>query len=358
MQIVLVMVAYSLSESCHMKGNSMTTNLKNKQVLLARRPHGWVQESDFKIVETDLPQLKDGEVLVKNLYLSLDPYMRGRMNDSKSYAAKTELGAVMVGATVGVVTQSHNPKFQVGNTVLGYFGWQQYGVSSGSGLQVLPVVEHVPVSAYLGALGMPGITAWIGLMTIGEPKSGETVVVSAAAGAVGSVVGQLAKAKGCRAVGIAGGKAKCDYVINELGFDACVDYKAGNLAADLAAAAPKGIDVYFENVGGEILDTVLTQLNAFARIPLCGFISQYNVTQPYAIRNFGALLINRVKLQGFIVSENMDLWSQAMQELRQLFAANQLKYRETVADGIENAPAAFIGMLKGENLGKQLVKLV
>jgi len=328
------------------------------QVLLANRPHGWVQESDFKIVETELPQVQDGEVLVKNLYLSLDPYMRNRMNDRKSYAAKTELGDTMPGGTVGEVAQSQNPQFNVGDIVLGSFGWQLYGISDGKGLRVLPhLSENVPVSMYLGALGMPGITAWIGLISIGQPRAGETVVVSAASGAVGSVVGQLAKARGCRAVGIAGGKAKCDYVVNELGFDACVDYKAGHLAEDLAAAAPNGIDIYFENVGGEILDTVLTQLNAFARIPLCGFISQYNATHPYGLRNFGALLTNRVKLQGFIVSEHFELLPQAMQELSQLFAAGQLKYHETVAEGLENAPAAFIGMLKGENFGKQLVKL-
>lgn len=309
-------------------------------------------------METDLPDLKDGEFLVMNLWLSLDPYMRGRMNDAKSYAAKTEIGDVMVGGTVGVVTESRSPKFQVGTMVLGYFGWQSYGISDGKGLRILPGKEGVSLSAYLGALGMPGITAWIGLISIGQPKSGGTVVVSAASGAVGSVVGQLAKAKGCRVVGIAGGKTKCDYVVNELGFDACVDYKAGHLAEDLRTAAPDGIDIYFENVGGEILDTVLTQLNAFARIPLCGFISQYNVTQPYAIRNFGALLTNRAKLQGFIVSEHLDLWPQAMQELESLASSGQLKYRETIAEGLHNAPAAFIGMLKGENLGKQLIKVV
>lgn len=336
----------------------MTINRKNVQVLLAHRPQGWVQESDFDIVETDLPELKDGELLVMNLWLSLDPYMRGRMNDAKSYAAKTEVGDVMVGGTVGVVIESRNPKFHVGATVLGYFGWQQYGISEGKGLRVLSDKDDVPTSAYLGALGMPGITAWVGLMSIGQPRPGETVVVSAASGAVGSVVGQLAKAKDCHVVGIAGGKAKCDYVVNELGFDACVDYKAGHLAEDLAAATPDGIDVYFENVGGEILDTVLTRLNAFARIPLCGFVSQYNVTQPHPIRNFGALLTNRVKLQGFIVGEHTDLWPQAIQELEKLITSGQLKYRETIAEGLQNAPTAFIGMLKGENLGKQLVKLV
>jgi NADPH-dependent curcumin reductase CurA len=330
---------------------------KNLQVLLANRPYGWVQESDFRIVESDLPALQDGEVLVKNLYLSLDPYMRGRMSERKSYAPPARLGEVMVGGTVGEVVESRNPTFQVGDAVLGYFGWQRYGISSGKGLQKLPKNPQIPLSAYLGVVGMPGITAWVGLMQIGRPKPGETVVVSSAAGAVGSVVGQLAKSKGCRAVGIAGGKAKCDYVVQELGFDACVDYKAGHLAQDLAQAAPQGIDIDFENVGGEILDTILEQLNAFARIPLCGHVSQYNATEPYRLRNFSSLLTNRATLQGFIVSEHTDLWPQAVQELSPLLTAGKLKYRESVAEGLTNAPAAFISMLKGENLGKQLVKL-
>ncbi|GCE26473.1 NADP-dependent oxidoreductase [Dictyobacter alpinus] len=330
---------------------------KNKQVLLANRPQGWVQESDFQLVETDVAALRDGEVLVKNLYLSLDPYMRGRMNEGKSYAASSKLQEVMVGGTVGVIVESKNPNFQVDEHVLGYFGWQEYGISDGKGLQKVSVSQQLPASAYLGVLGMPGLTAWVGLMSIGQPKAGETVVVSAASGAVGSVVGQLAKAHGCHVVGIAGGKAKCDYVVNELGFDACVDYKAGKLVEDLAAATPDGIDVYFENVGGEILEAVLDRLNAHARIPLCGFVSQYNETTPHAVRNFGALLINRVKLQGFIVGEHAELFPQAIKELSELVASGKIKYRETVAEGIESSPKAFIGMLKGENFGKQLVKL-
>ncbi|MGH2506371.1 MAG: NADP-dependent oxidoreductase [Ktedonobacteraceae bacterium] len=330
---------------------------KNMQVLLANRPHGWVQESDFRVIESDIPALQDGEVLVKNLYLSLDPYMRGRMNARKSYTASAELDQVMVGSTVGIIAASRNSAFQVDDTVLSYLGWQQYGVTSGRGLQKLPQSEHIPLSAYLGVVGMPGITAWYGLMQIGQPKPGETVVVSAASGAVGSVVGQLAKFKGCRVVGIAGGQAKCDYVVQELGFDACVDYKAGHLVADLAQAAPRGIDIYFDNVGGEILDTVLEQLNSFARIPLCGFVSQYNVTELYRLRNIGSFLTNRATLQGFIVGEHIEVWPQAMQELSQLVTAGTLKYRESVAHGLEQAPAAFIGLLKGENLGKQLVKL-
>ena len=330
--------------------------MKNKQVLLANRPKGWVQETDFKIVETDLPQLGEEQVLVKNLYLSLDPYMRGRMNDAKSYAQKIELGEVMVGGTVGEVVESHNGKFKQGDIVTGQFGWQLYGISNGNDIRTMNT-QHVPASAYLGPVGMPGVTAWVGLFDIGEPKAGETVVVSSAAGAVGSVVGQLAKMHGCKAVGIAGGKDKCDYVVNELGFDACVDYKAGNLYQDLKAATPNGVDVYFENVGGEILDNVLLRTNAFARIPLCGLISQYNETEPYRVRNFGMLLTNRIKLKGFIVSDYMNRWSEALKELGQGVAEGKIKYRETVAEGIDNAPKAFIGMLKGENFGKQLVKL-
>ena len=326
----------------------------NKQVLLARRPQGLVTEADFEIVETPIPQPGQGDLLIKNSYLSLDPYMRGRMNDRKSYAAKTELGEVMTGGTVGEVVESQHPEFQPGDTVVAQLGWQEYGLSDGRGLRKVDP-QIVSVSAYLGAVGMPGVTAWIGLNEIGQPKSGETLVVSAASGAVGSVVDQLAKRHGLRAVGIAGGPDKCRYVIEELGFDECVDYKAGNLSQDLKKAAPDGIDIYFDNVGGLILDTVLTQLNAFARIPLCGLISQH--IDPHPIHNFGQLLTNRVLLKGFIVSEYGQLWPQALQELAQLVAEGHLKYRETIAQGLENAPQAFIGLLKGDNLGKQLVKL-
>lgn len=330
---------------------------KNMQVLLASRPVGWVTEENFNIVEKDITPPGEGQLLIKNHYLSLDPYMRGRMNDTKSYAAKVELGDVMEAGTVGEVVESNNPKFKPGEFVVARGGWQKYSLSDGRGLQKVDP-DLVPLSTYLGSVGMPGVTAWIGLLDIGQPKAGETVVVSAASGAVGSVVGQLAKMRGCRAVGIAGGKDKCDYVVEELGFDACVDYKAGNLYGDLRDATPNGIDVYFENVGGEILDTVLRRLNAFARIPLCGLISQYNEVQPRGIQNFGALLVNRVKLQGFIVSEFMECWPEALRELGQGVAEGKIKYRETITDGLENAPKAFIGLLKGENFGKQLVKLV
>jgi NADPH-dependent curcumin reductase len=330
--------------------------MDNLRVVMASRPVGWVTEQNFRLERAPVPQPKDGEVLVKNHWLSLDPYMRGRMNDMKSYAAKQEIDAVMVGGTAGEVVESKNPKFQPGDQVVGAFGWQQYGVSDGKGLNKVDA-SRIPLSAYLGVVGMPGVTAWVGLLDICQPKEGETVVVSAASGAVGSVVGQIAKLKGCRAVGIAGGGAKCDYVTKELGFDACIDYKAGRLNEDLRAAAPKGIDVYFENVGGEILDAVLRRMNAFSRIAVCGLISQYNATEPYGVKTFQSILTNRIKVQGFIVSDRLELWAKAIPELAGWVASGKIKYRETVAEGLENAPKAFIGMLKGENFGKQLVKL-
>jgi NADPH-dependent curcumin reductase len=328
----------------------------NKQVLLAARPKGEVKESDFRIVDVELPALGDGEVRVQNHFLSLDPYMRGRMDDAKSYAASTKLGEVMTGGTVGEVVESKNPKFAKGDRVLSMSGWQQYAQNDGRGMQKIDT-SKLPISVYLGSVGMPGVTAWYGLKQIGKPKTGETVVVSAASGAVGSVVGQLAKSLGCRAVGVAGGREKCDYVVKELGFDACVDYKAGNLDADLMAAAPSGIDIYFDNVGGAVLDAVFKQLNAFARIPLCGLISGYS-GGAFPLNNYRALLVNRVNLQGFIVSEHMEFWPQALQELGSAVAGGRIKYRESVAQGLENAPKAFMGMLKGENFGKQLVKLI
>jgi len=329
---------------------------KNVQVVLAHRPRGWVKESDFRIVEQPLPTPREGEVLVKVLYLSLDPYMRGRMNEAKSYAAYVELGAVMVGGTVGEVVESRHPEFKVGDIVLGSFGWQQYGVGDGKGLQKI-ARRNFPLSLYLGTVGMPGVTAWIGLNRIGQPKPKETVVVAAASGAVGSVVGQLAKRQGCRAVGIAGGSAKCDYVVKELGFDACIDYKAGRLAAGLEAATPGGIDIYFENVGGEILQAVIPRLNPFARIPLCGLISDYNSTSPQGIPDLRQFLFKRIKLQGFICSDTMEAWPEALAQLGDLVEDGSLKYRETIVQGIENAPRAFIGLFRGENFGKLVVAL-
>ncbi len=329
---------------------------KNMQVLLASRPAGWVKESDFRIVETEIPTPGEGQVLVKNLYLSLDPYMRGRMNDQRSYAAKVEIGQVMTGETVGEVAESRNPKYRAGDIVAGRVGWQNYALSDGSELRKLDP-KLVPISTYLGVVGMPGVTAWIGLNDIGQPKPGETVVVSAASGAVGSVVGQLAKAKDCRVVGVAGGKAKCDFVVQELGFDACVDHRTGDWQQALAAATPKGIDVYFENVGGALLDAVLLRCNPFARIPLCGMVSQYNAVDRYGVQNLMMAVGMRIRLQGFIVSDHMARWPEALKELGQGVRDGRIKYRETVTEGLASAPRAFIGLLKGENFGKQLVKL-
>ncbi len=329
---------------------------KNMQVLLASRPAGWVKESDFRIVETEIPTPGEGQVLVRNLYLSLDPYMRGRMNDQRSYAAKVEIGQVMTGETVGEVVESRNPKYRAGDIVAGRVGWQNYALSDGSELRKLDP-KLVPISTYLGVVGMPGVTAWIGLNDIGQPKPGETVVVSAASGAVGSVVGQLAKAKDCRVVGVAGGKAKCDFVVQELGFDACVDHRTGDWQQALAAATPKGIDVYFENVGGALLDAVLLRCNPFARIPLCGMVSQYNAVDRYGVQNLMMAVGMRIRLQGFIVSDHMARWPEALKELGQGVRDGRIKYRETVTEGLASAPRAFIGLLKGENFGKQLVKL-
>ena len=282
----------------------------NRQILLVSRPQGAASSDNFKLVETPLAPLAEGQVRVRNHYMSLDPYMRGRMNESKSYALPQPLNEVMIGGTAGEVVESKNPKFDVGDKVVGLFGWQEYGTSDGTGIQKVDTT-HVPLSAYLGPVGMPGVTAWYGLNRIIAPKAGETVVVSAASGAVGSVVGQLAKLAGCRAVGIAGGEDKCRYVVETLGFDACVDYKAGNLYQDLKAATPDGVDGYFENVGGEVLDATLARMNAFGRIALCGMISGYD-SAPLPLKHPALLLTQRLLLQGFIVSEHMDVWPQAL----------------------------------------------
>jgi NADPH-dependent curcumin reductase CurA len=335
----------------------------NKQWLLASRPKGEATVDNFRLVETPVPALADGQVLVRHHYLSLDPYMRMRMNDAKSYAAPQALDAVMIGGTVGEVVDSKHPKFAAGDKVVGMGGWQQYAVVDGNMLGMLRKVDttHVPLSAYLGAVGMPGVTAWYGLVKLCQPKAGETVVVSAASGAVGSAVGQLAKVRGCRVVGIAGGAEKCRYVVDELGFDACVDYRqhkdAKSLDAALAEAAPNGIDGNFENVGGEILNAVLRRMNAFGRMALCGMISGYE-GQPIPLANPALILTQRLRVEGFIVSEHMEVWPEALKELGTLVATGKLKYRETIAPRIEDAPEAFLGLLKGKNFGKQLVKLI
>jgi NADPH-dependent curcumin reductase CurA len=336
---------------------------QNQQIQLASRPQGEPGAANFRLVEVPVPALADGQVLVRHHYLSLDPYMRGRMNEGKSYAQPQPLDQVMIGGTVGEVVESRHPGFAAGDKVVGMGGWQLYSVVDAGQPGLLRKVDttHVPLSAYLGAVGMPGVTAWVGLIKIIEPKAGETVAVSAASGAVGSAVGQLAKARGCRVVGFAGGKDKCAYAVDELGFDACIDYKAHpdlkSLSAALKEAAPDGVDGYFENVGGMILDAVMLRMNAFGRIAFCGMISGYN-GEPIPMAHPQLILTQRLKLQGFIVSEHMQHWPEALKELGTLVASGRLKYRETVAQGLASAPEAFIGLLKGRNFGKQLVKLI
>jgi NADPH-dependent curcumin reductase CurA len=328
----------------------------NRQILLKSRPEGAPTLGNFELTEGPVPAPGDGEVLMCTRYLSLDPYMRGRMNDSKSYAAPQPLDEVMIGGTVGEVVESKHPKFAAGDKVVAMFGWQEYGTSDGTGVRKVDDT-HVPLSAYLGSVGMPGVTAWYGLNKIIAPKAGQTVVVSAASGAVGSVVGQLAKLAGARAVGIAGGADKCRYVVEHLGFDACVDYKAGNLYQDLKAVTPQGVDGYFENVGGEVLDVVLARMNAFGRIALCGMIASYD-GQPLPLKHPALMLTQRLLVQGFIVSEHPEVWPEALTQLGTLVAQKKLHYRESIALGLEQAPEAFIGLLKGKNFGKQLVKLI
>ena len=335
----------------------------NQQIHLVSRPDGEPNADNFRLVEVPVPELTDGQVLVRNHYMSLDPYMRGRMNDGKSYATPQPLNQVMGGGAVGEVVASKNPAFAVGDQVVGMGGWQQYLLVDASQRGVIQKVDttHVPRSAYLGVVGMPGVTAWYGLMKIINPQAGETVVVSAASGAVGSAVGQLAKARGARTVGIAGGADKCAYVVDELGFDACIDYKAQPdfkaLSQALKEACPNGIDGHFENVGGQILDAVMQRANAFSRVAMCGMISGYN-GQPIPMAAPQLILVNRMKIEGFIVSEHMEHWPAALAELGQGVASGKLKYRETVAQGLAAAPEAFMGLLKGKNFGKQLVKLI
>jgi hypothetical protein len=278
------------------------------------------------------------------------------MEDVKSYAAPQALDEVMVGGTAGEVVASKNTKFSVGDKVVGMLGWTEMGVSDGVLLKKVDTT-HIPLSAYLGTVGMPGMTAWYGLTQIIKPKAGDTIAVSAASGAVGTVVGQLAKQLGCRVIGIAGGKEKCDYVVNELGFDACIDYKGGNLYKDVKAAAPNGIDGLFENVGGVVMDSVLARMNPYGRIALCGLISGYD-GEPMPIHNTRVILSMRLTMQGFIVSEHMELWPQGLTEIGTLVATGKMKYRETIADGLAAAPEAFLGLLRGKNFGKQLVKLI
>jgi NADPH-dependent curcumin reductase CurA len=338
------------------------TQQTNRQILLASRPFGAPTNNNFKIVETDKPKPKEGEVLLRTVYLSLDPYMRGRMNDAKSYAEPVAIDDVMVGGSVCRIEESNHADYQQGDWVVAFGGWQDYGISDGVGL--LKLDNNLANPSYaLGVLGMPGLTAYMGLLDIGQPKAGETVVVAAATGAVGSLVGQIAKIKGCKVIGIAGGDEKCQYAVDTLGFDACLDHYSDDLAEQLETACADGIDVYYENVGGKVFDAVLPLLNPCARVPLCGLISQYNATSlpegPDRMSMLmGTLLVKRIKMQGFIVFDDYghryDEFSQAMEQWLQ---EGKINYREHLVDGLENTVESFIGLLEGKNFGKLVMRV-
>ena len=329
----------------------------NLQVLLRRRPQGEPTPDDFEIREAPVPEPAEGEVLVRARFLSLDPYMRGRMSDAKSYAKPVELGAVMEGQTAGEVVASRAPGFSPGDAVLGGYGWQRFSAVPAARLfKVDP--DEAPLSASLGVLGMPGLTAWVGLEDIGQPKAGETVVVSAASGAVGQVVGQIAKIRGCRVVGVAGGEAKCGFVTGELGFDACVDHRGGDLKAALDAACPDGIDVYWENVGGAVQKAVFPRLNDFGRMVMCGMIAEYSDTSIAPGPNLMSCVRKRLRIQGFIVSDNgWQRYGRFRSEMLGWVREGRMKWREDVVDGLRAAPQAFIGLLKGANFGKLVVRV-
>ena len=333
----------------------------NQRWLLDKRPEGMPENNCWKWEEVDVPELKNGEILIKSLYLSIDPYMRGRMNDAVSYTGPVQIGDVMVGESVGIVVESKSDNFKSGDYVCVHGGWQSYIAVRGDGPELFQAdPDIVPLSTYLGTVGMPGRTAYFGLTRLGKPKEGETVVVSAASGAVGTVVGQVAKILGCRAVGIAGGEAKCSYVTDEFGLDACVDYKAGNLEEDLKNACPNGIDVYFENVGGEVTRAVAKLLNPGSRVPICGFISKYNsrdiMNEETPFDVFGAMK-PVPEHRFFVVTEWFDDWANATKELSGWIKEGKIKYRETVTEGLENAPQALRDVLTGKNFGKQVVKV-
>ncbi len=328
----------------------------NRQVLLKSRPEGAPGLDNFELVESPIPEAGEGAVLMRILYLSLDPYMRGRMSAAKSYAKPAAVGEPMVGGTVGEIVKSRNLQYAAGDIVLGYGGWQEYALSNGAGLRRLDPAA-APVSTALGVLGMPGMTAYVGLTEIGRPMPDETVVVAAASGAVGSVVGQIAKIKGSRAIGIAGGGEKCRFVTDEFGFDACVDHRAPDFAQRLEATCPNGIDVYFENVGGAVQRTVWPLLNDFARVPVCGLIAQYNATGPTPGPDMVSVLRKRLLLRGFIVSDFAAKQDDFLRKAGEWVRTGRLKYREDIVDGLEQAPAAFLGLLQGKNFGKMLVRV-
>ncbi len=329
-------------------------------MLFRREPCGLPAPEDFEIVETPVPEVAAGQFLIRNLYLSLDPYMRMLMGGGWTYSGSNmKLGQVMVGRTLGVVGESRHPDFRSGEHVVGRLGWQTHVVSDGSNLDFkIERRDEIPLTAYLGVCGSNGVTAWLGLKKIAELKSGESVLVSAAAGSVGSAAGQIAKAMSCRAIGIAGGREKCRIVTEDFGFDACCDYKREDLGEQMRAATEKGVDVYLDNVGGKVLDTVLPCLKRGGRVAVCGVLSQYNAEgEPYGLKNTRLIFDKKLRLQGFLLSDYRELWGEARAELEELVASGRLRYRETIAKGIENAPQAFIGMLQGRNVGKQLVQL-
>jgi len=341
----------------------MTSSEKlNRQILLASRPVGAPTPDNFRLVETAKPQAAEGELLLRTIYLSLDPYMRGRMSDRASYAAPAPLDAPMLGATVSRVEQSRHPDYQAGDWVLAYSGWQDYALSDGTGLTSLGAKPQNPSYA-LGIMGMPGFTAYMGLLDIGQPKAGETLVVAAASGPVGATVGQIGKLKGCKVIGVAGGPEKCRYVKEELGFDDCLDHKAADFAAQLQAACGNGIDIYYENVGGKVFDAVLPLLNTGARIPVCGLISQYNATslpqgEDRLSLLMGTILVKRLKVQGFIIFDDYGhRYPEFAQEMTQWLKEGKIKYREHRVEGLEQAPEAFIGLLQGENFGKLVIQV-
>jgi NADPH-dependent curcumin reductase CurA len=332
------------------------SDTQNRRIVLKSRPDGMPTVDDFELVEAPIPEPGAGEYLARTIYLSLDPYMRGRMRAARSYAEPVALGQVMVGGTVSQVIRSNHPGFAAGDLVVGSDGWQEYALSKGEGVRKLDPGLG-PISYALGVLGTPGLTAYAGLLDVGQPRPGETVVVSAAAGAVGSVVGQIAKIQGCRAVGTAGADAKCGFVVEELGFDACVNYKTQDLVQALRAACPGGIDVYYDNVAGPVLAAVLRHINLGARIPLVGLISQYNATEPPPGPNLMPLLIKRAMIKGFLVSDAQHRLGDFLRDVSGWIQQGRLKYQEDIVEGLENAPRAFLGLFEGKNLGKLLVRV-
>ncbi len=333
------------------------TSETNRRIVLASRPEAYPEPRHFRLEEVAIPQPREGEALVRTIWLSLDPYMRGRMREGPSYAAPVEIGGVMTGGIVGRVVESRTPELAVGDIVDGSLGWQEYAVARPGQLRKVDP-DLAPISTALGVLGMPGMTAYFGFLDVGKPEVGDTVVVSAASGAVGQVVGQIARIMGCRVVGTAGSDEKVDFIVNELGFDAGINYKTEDVDAALAAACPDGIDVYFDNVGGFVTDAVMQQINVHARISVCGQISQYNLPTPeLAPPNVGLLIQKQARMEGFLVFNFAHRHEHARQRMAAWIRSGDLRYREDVVEGLENAPTAFIGMMTGENFGKLVVKV-